>query len=133
MMGYAESPADLALGDVQHGVLRTGDLGTVDDEGFYTLVGRLKRFAKLFGRRVNLEDVERELESAFPVRAIATERGDGLLISVAVDGMLQDQAAVAHLARFLSVPPQAILLRRIPELPLTSAGKKDYKALESAR
>ena len=74
MLGYAESLADLALGDVQHGVLRTGDLGAVDDEGFFTVVGRLKRFAKLFGRRVNLEDVERELESAFPLRAIATER-----------------------------------------------------------
>ena len=133
MLGYAESLADLGLGDVQQGVLRTGDLGTVDDEGFFTLVGRLKRFAKLFGRRVNLEDVERELESAFPLRAIATERSDGLLVSVVVDGALQDQAAVAHLARFLAVPPSAIVLRRIAEMPLTSAGKKDYKALEGAR
>ncbi len=133
MLGYAESLADLGLGDVQQGVLRTGDLGTVDDEGFFTLVGRLKRFAKLFGRRVNLEDVERELETAFPLRAIATERSDGLLVSVVVDGALQDQAAVAHLARFLAVPPSAIVLRRIAEMPLTSAGKKDYKALEGAR
>jgi len=64
---------------------------------------------------------------------IATERSDGLLVSVVVDGALQDQAAVTHLARFLAVPPSAIMLRRIPELPLTSAGKKDYKALEGAR
>jgi acyl-CoA synthetase (AMP-forming)/AMP-acid ligase II len=133
MMGYAESAADLALGDVQHGVLRTGDLGTVDDDGYFTVVGRLKRFAKLFGRRVSLEDVERELESVFPVRAIATEAGQRLGVSMAVDGGVRDDEVVAHLARFLAVPPAAIVLRRVAELPLTATGKKDYKAVEGAR
>ena len=133
MMGYAESPADLALGDVQQGVLRTGDLGTVDAEGYFTVVGRLKRFAKLFGRRVSLEDVEREVESAFPVRAIATEAGERLRLCVAADEAVADDALVAHLARFLAVPPAAIALRRMAELPLTATGKKDYKAAEAVR
>jgi acyl-CoA synthetase (AMP-forming)/AMP-acid ligase II len=133
MMGYAEGPADLALGDLQHGRLRTGDLGTVDDEGYFTLVGRLKRFAKLFGRRVSLEDVERELESTFPVRAIARDGGDRLGVDVAVDGAIDDGAMVSHLARFLAVPPTAILVRRVAELPLTATGKKDYRAAEAAR
>jgi acyl-CoA synthetase (AMP-forming)/AMP-acid ligase II len=133
MMGYAESPADLALGDVQRGVLRTGDLGTVDDEGFFSVVGRLKRFAKLFGRRVSLEDVEREVESAFPVRAIATETGEGLRVCATEEPAVGDDALVAHLARFLAVPPAAILVRRVAELPLTATGKKDYKAIEVTR
>lgn len=133
MLGYAETAADVTLGDVQRGVLRTGDLGTVDADGFFSVVGRLKRFAKLFGRRVSLEDVERELEAAFPVRVIATEAGDRLGVAVAVDGTIQDDAMIAHLARFLAVPPVAIALRRVADLPLTSTGKKDYKALESAR
>ena len=132
MMGYAESPAELALGDVQHGVLRTGDLATVDEDGYYTIVGRLKRFAKLFGRRVSLEDVERELESAFPVRVIATDAGDRLGLHVAPDGAVRDEAMVAHLAHFLAVPPAAIGIRRVSELPLTSSGKKDYRAAEAA-
>jgi acyl-CoA synthetase (AMP-forming)/AMP-acid ligase II len=133
MMGYADSPDDLALGDVQRGVLRTGDLATVDQDGYYTLVGRLKRFAKLFGRRVSLEDVERELESAFPVRAIATDAGERLGLHVAPDGAVRDDALVAHLAHFLGVPPGAIVVRRVAELPLTASGKKDYKAAEAAR
>ena len=132
MLGYAETPADLALGDVQRGVLRTGDLATVDDDGYFTVVGRLKRFAKLFGRRVSLEDVERELESAFPLRAIATEAGERLAVFVAVDGAVGDGAVAAHLARFLAVPPSAIVVRGVADLPLTSTGKKDYKALEGA-
>jgi acyl-CoA synthetase (AMP-forming)/AMP-acid ligase II len=133
MLGYAETAADLALGDVQRGVLRTGDLGTVDADGYFTVVGRLKRFAKLFGRRVSLEDVERELESAFPVRTIATDAGERLGVSIAADGVVRDDAIVAHLAKFLAVPPSAIVVRRVAELPLTSTGKKDYKAVEGAR
>ena len=133
MLGYAETPADLGLGDVQHGVLRTGDLATVDEDGYFTIVGRLKRFAKLFGRRVSLEDVERELESAFPVRAIATDGGERLGVHVAVDGAVGDDALVGHLARFLAVPPAAIVIRRVAELPLTATGKKDYRAAEAAR
>jgi acyl-CoA synthetase (AMP-forming)/AMP-acid ligase II len=133
MMGYAESPEDLALGDVQHGQLRTGDLATVDDDGYSTLVGRLKRFTKLFGRRVSLEDVEQELESSFPVRAIATEAGDRLGVYVAVDGKVEDSEVLAHLARFLAVPPAAIIVRRVAELPLTATGKKDYKAAGAIR
>jgi len=133
MMGYADSPDDLALGDVQRGVLRTGDLATVDDDGYFTLTGRLKRFAKLFGRRVSLEDVERELESAFPVRVIATDAGERLGLHVAPDGAVRDDALVAHLARFLAVPPAAIGIRRVTELPLTASGKKDYRAAEAAR
>ena len=135
MMGYAETRADLGLGDVQMGLLRTGDLGTVDGDGYFSVVGRLKRFAKLFGRRVSLEDVERELESTFPVRAIAiaTDTDDRLSVHVAVDGEIVDNNLVAHLAQFLAVPPAAIVIRRVEELPLTATGKKDYKAVEALR
>jgi acyl-CoA synthetase (AMP-forming)/AMP-acid ligase II len=130
MLGYAETVSDLALGDVLQGVLRTGDLATVDPDGYFTVVGRLKRFAKLFGRRISLEDVERELESSFPVRAIATETGNRLGVALVADGAVRDDALAAHLARFLAVPPAAIVVRRLPELPLTATGKKDYKAVE---
>jgi acyl-CoA synthetase (AMP-forming)/AMP-acid ligase II len=133
MMGYAEEPRDLALGDVQRGVLRTGDLATVDADGFFTLAGRLKRFAKLFGRRVSLEDVERELEAAFPVRAMAIDGGERLQVHFVTDDAVLVDAMVAHLAKFLAVPPGAIGVRRLAQLPLTASGKKDYRAVEAAR
>jgi acyl-CoA synthetase (AMP-forming)/AMP-acid ligase II len=133
MLGYAEQPRDLALGDVQCGVLRTGDLATVDADGFFTLAGRLKRFAKLFGRRVSLEDVERELESAFPIRAMALDGGERLEIRFVSEDAVPDDAVVTHLARFLTVPPGAIRVERLAELPLTASGKKDYRAVEASR
>ena len=57
-MGYASSCADLGKGDENNGVLRTGDMAKRDTDGFYYIVGRKKRFLKLFGNRVNLDEIE---------------------------------------------------------------------------
>lgn len=57
-LGYAQSVADLSKGDENNGVLITGDMAKRDSDGFYYIVGRKKRFLKLFGNRVNLDEVE---------------------------------------------------------------------------
>jgi acyl-CoA synthetase (AMP-forming)/AMP-acid ligase II len=129
MMGYAESASDLALGNVQGGVLQTGDLAEVDDEGFYFLRGRLKRFAKLFGKRINLEDIERDVEGAFPVTAAVMEHRDGLRIVTARRESVDARVIAEYVARALRVPPAAIRIELVDALPLTSTGKKDYQAL----
>jgi acyl-CoA synthetase (AMP-forming)/AMP-acid ligase II len=131
MMGYAEQREDLALGDVQRGTLRTGDLGRADADGFHYVLGRLKRFAKLFGRRVSLEDVERELEASLPLRAAALDGGDRIVIHVVEHEPVGEERVRAHLARYLGVPPAAFGVRFVDVLPQTAAGKKDYRALEA--
>lgn len=130
MMGYAESATDLERGDELGGVLHTGDLATVDDEGYYTIVGRLKRFAKLFGRRINLADIETNLEATFPLRAAALDAGDSKLLVYAEPSGEIDLAVVRnYLAKQLNVTPTAIAVQTIDALPFTSSGKKDYKRL----
>ncbi len=57
-MGYAELLEDLALGDENRGVLKTGDIARRDSDGFYYITGRLKRFVKIYGNRVNLDAAE---------------------------------------------------------------------------
>ena len=64
-LGYAECAEDLAKGDDRHGRLETGDMARVDEEGFYYIVGRKKRFLKIFGNRVNLDETERLIKGQF--------------------------------------------------------------------
>lgn len=58
MLGYAEHPDDFSLGDVNSGVLYTGDLGYFDEDKFFYICGRIKRFIKLFGLRISLDEIE---------------------------------------------------------------------------
>jgi len=58
-MGYAVNFLDLAKGDENNGILKTGDLAYCDEDGDFYIVGRMNRFIKLFGNRISLDDIEK--------------------------------------------------------------------------
>lgn len=129
MMGYAEDAKDLSKGDELHGVLRTGDLAKVDSEGFFCLTGRLKRFAKLCGRRVSLEDVEKQIEYAYPIRCAVIEKGERLLIFTEGAAGVSLGGISKRISEQLSLPPKYVQVQPIDAMPMTASGKKDYRAL----
>ncbi|HWA10168.1 MAG TPA: AMP-binding protein [Opitutaceae bacterium] len=130
MLGYATSPADLARGDDLKGVLATGDLAEKDADGFFRITGRLARFAKLFGKRVDLGGIEAEVEGGFPVTAAARDGGDRIEVFVESAGGPADAEAIrARLVGLLGVPVPAVRIVPVERLPLTASGKKDYKRL----
>tara|TARA_Y100000590_G_scaffold466596_1_gene642573 strand:- start:1313 stop:2674 length:1362 start_codon:yes stop_codon:yes gene_type:complete len=57
-LGYASNIKDLFKGDINKGMLKTGDIGYKDKDNFYYIIGRKKRISKIFGIRINLDDVE---------------------------------------------------------------------------
>ena len=51
-LGYATCSEDLLKGDENHGIMHTGDLARRDADGCYFIIGRLKRFLKIYGLRI---------------------------------------------------------------------------------
>lgn len=64
-LGYATCVEDLQKGDENHGVMRTGDIARRDSDGCHYIVGRMKRFLKIFGLRIGLDEVENLVKSEF--------------------------------------------------------------------
>lgn len=57
-MGYARGRSDLMKGDVNKGVLNTGDLGYFDTDGFLYIAGRKSKIVKICGQRIDLQHLE---------------------------------------------------------------------------
>ncbi len=69
--GYANEANDLLEWDPeQH--LRTGDLARKDEDGYFFITGRMKRFVKLYGNRINLDELERYLKNTLENTSLAT-------------------------------------------------------------
>lgn len=131
MLGYAESRGSLAHGDEQRGILYTGDLGHRDADGYFYVTGRLKRFVKVFGLRLNLDEVEKMLESALerPVACVGTD--DVLHVIIESSSDHDAQEALKRVVSLYKLHHSAVIVRRRDTLPVTSSGKKDYNALRT--
>jgi acyl-CoA synthetase (AMP-forming)/AMP-acid ligase II len=128
MVGYAQTRDDLAHGDQLGGVLHTGDLGYLDDEGFLYITGRTKRIAKVAGVRVSLDEIEARLSALGPVAATAAGDDGVMIFTTNADAALVEQAR-RQLARDLAAPFSLLTFRIIEDLPHLPSGKVDYAGL----
>ncbi|WP_189078351.1 AMP-binding protein [Mangrovihabitans endophyticus] len=127
MMGYAESASDLALGDVTAGSLHTGDLGQRDKDGFYRIVGRKSRIAKIAGYRINLDDVE-AVATTSPM--VAVEHNEQIVIvrEREASGMSAEELS-RHVGEFVGLPSRFFRVEDVDALPMTGSGKVDLPAV----
>jgi len=125
-MGYATCGDDLTKNDNNNGTLVTGDMAKMDSDGFYYIVGRKKRFIKLFGNRVNLDETERLLKNIMSDCACSGQ-DDEMVIYIT------DDKEIKNVKNFISqktgINHQAFNVKCIPEIPKNSSGKTIYSKL----
>ncbi len=127
-LGYAEKREDLALGDECQGVLYTGDLAKRDQDGCYYIVGRKKRFIKIFGKRINLDELEVLLREKTGVSDCFCLGEDDLLYVVLTD-MAKEALVGAYLQERLCLGKTVFKIKLVQRIPLLPSGKIDRVAL----
>lgn len=128
-LGYAECGEDLAKGDERHGILETGDMAQFDADGYFYIVGRKKRFLKIYGNRVNLDEVDRLIKGQFDGLDCASAGVDDHMYLFVTDGAVAD-AVKEFIASKTGLNPAAFKAVVIDKIPKNDAGKTLYRELE---
>ena len=126
-LGYARNCYDLASGDSNNGVLKTGDLAKMDYDGYYYIIGRKKRFLKLFGHRVSLDQIEQKInEAGYSCACVGVD--DRMKI------FTTDKLHINTINNFISdnfnLNISGVSIIYIDKLPRNSSGKILYSELE---
>jgi acyl-coenzyme A synthetase/AMP-(fatty) acid ligase len=125
-LGYAVSCLDLCKGDENGGILYTGDVAKRDTEGFYYIVGRKKRFLKMFGNRVSLDEIEQLVRAAGHDCACAGT-DDNMKIYVTT---LDDKDWIRrYITKCTGINQSGFAFVHIEEIPRNESGKVLYSAL----
>ena len=125
-LGYAENCFDLNKGDENNGILRTGDLAKLDEDGFYYITGRKKRFLKMYGNRVNLNEVE-ELIKAKGFDCVCAGVDDNMKIFITE---LEHKERIRnYVTECTGINRSGFTIIHISEIPRNESGKVLYKAL----
>jgi len=128
MLGYAESFNDLSKGDELNGKLFTGDLGYKDEDGFFYVTGRMKRFIKMFGLRINLDEVQKMIENTFRIPVACTGEDDALKVLIHSSDELEAKVK-QKICETYKLNPTTVTVKQTDIIPTKSSGKYDYEKI----
>ena len=128
-MGYAISISDLKLGDLNKGILRTGDLARFDSDGYFYIEGSTNRFVKIYGNRVSLYSLEKIiLDKGF--ESVVIGDNNNLLIYVIQDKNLSIETLLSEVSQEININHSAIQIKIVTDFPRLTNGKIDYEGIQ---
>ncbi len=135
MLGYAHDAGDLCKSDESKSELHTGDKGYLDEDGYLYIVGRLSRMAKIFGWRLNLDEIEQFCEKTLSNPSwvfAAVQSGNEIhLVTNGSQDTCDEIELQSKTAEKFALPNGVLKLKFVAELPLNPRGKVDYNAVSS--
>jgi acyl-[acyl-carrier-protein]-phospholipid O-acyltransferase/long-chain-fatty-acid--[acyl-carrier-protein] ligase len=134
MMGYYLPEQPCVLADTGEWY-DTGDIVSVDEEGFVSILGRAKRFAKIAGEMVSLSAVEEAVSSSITGMAAVVSRphptkGEELVLVTSDAGATLDAVRDAIRSKGLSDLSVPKLIKVCSPFPLLGSGKPDLVTLQ---
>ena len=132
MLGYMMSDHPGELQPIAGGWHDTGDIVSIDNEGFITIRGRAKRFAKIAGEMVSLGAVEMLVQSLWPEErhaavSVPDHRKGERIVLVTTAGEVERSQLQKHGKTEgypeLMVPGDIV---RVGDIPVLGSGKTDY-------
>jgi long-chain acyl-CoA synthetase len=123
-MGYAENFQDLIKGDENKGKLKTGDVAYKDKNNFYYVVGRKDRYIKIFGMRINLQELE-DIISNFGIENICMQEKENI-INIFVKDDFELEKLKKHLTLVTKIHPSVFIFKIIKNFPLNKNYKTSY-------
>jgi len=125
-LGYSISLMDLNKKDNNKGILRTGDVGFRDKDGFYYITGRLDRYVKIYGQRINIDEVEEILRSKFEGTCIKFFKN---VINIYSEIEHEKLELINFISSKIKIHKSIIKYIKIKKIPLNSNGKINYAKL----
>ena len=129
-MGYANNYEDLSRGDDFRGVLYTGDIGEIDEDGFLFIKGRSSRFSKIAGIRFSHDEIER-IASGFAKKADVVCVGDDSVIVLLVVGDVNVDDFCKSICSRIHLDKRYLRIIISSEIPLLPNGKIDYSMIKN--
>ncbi len=135
MSGYI-NPEDGSLEAPRDGWHDTGDVVEISDDGWITILGRVKRFAKIGGEMISLTAAEDLASALWPDARHAVislpdpKKGERLIL--VTDRQDAEVSALLSHAQSVGAPELAVPRRivKTPEIPVLGSGKTDYVAIQ---
>ena len=129
-MGYASSGEDLIKDDNFGDKLYNSDIAKRDKDGFYYIVGRKKRFLKIYGNRVSLDEIDRIIKEEFGyIECATTGKDDHLCVFVTDRGLIEKIRN--YVSEKTKLNFSAFQVIYINEIPKNESGKILYNKLLS--
>ena len=128
-LGYAESYFDLDKGDDNQGILRTGDVAYLDEDGFVYITGRKKRFVKICGKRISLDSIEAYISERYSDQMDYAIVGNDKKIFVIIN---QEDACAKienDLLAYYQFYKSNLSVEYWKNIPKTLSGKTDYNEI----
>ena len=129
MMGYCSSVKDLKNKNVENSKLKrlnTGDIGYYNEEGYFYITGRSNRIVKLYGNRVDLDEIQTKMKDD-GLNVVCVNKNNNLVVFYTRNIILKKLKN--RLYEIMKLNLSKVKFNKIDKIPITKNKKTNYKKL----